>query len=199
MFSLCTLFIAAWLGIVEIQCCRSCGHRFRQPYKTGQEKKHIPFAWIFVVLNGVIIFILCITSREISRFFLNGNFSHLKLYMGMSFISAVLSSVVLMAISLPYQAILYFFLKKIKNNFVWAILFIAPAIALGANSLFHTLPKVRALRILSYGRLTSLPKSVRDVKEYSWSSFVAGEWFLRFRASPEDIETFINNSESIKG
>ena len=200
MLSLCTLFIAAWLGIVEIRRCRSCGHRFRRPYTAGDKQYQIPFPWIFVALNGIIIFIVCISSREITRFFLKGSFSFLKYYTCIEGILAFIPSSVLLAISLPYQAGLYFFLrKKLKNIFLWAILFIVPAIALGTNSLFHTLPRVRALRILSYGRLASLPKSARDVREYSWSSLFADEWFLRFNAGPEDIETFINNSESIKG
>jgi len=200
MLSLCTLFIAVWLGIVEIRRCRSCGHRFHRSDIAGDKESQIPFPWIFVLLNGIIVFIVCIASREIIRFFLNGSFSFLKYYTCIECISAFQSSGVLLALSLPYQAVLYFLLrKKLKNNFFWAILFIVPAIALGTNSLFHTLPKVRALRILSYGRLASLPKSARDVREYSWSSLVAGEWFLRFNAGPEDIETFINNSESIKG
>lgn len=200
MFLFCMLFIATWLWIVEIRRCKSCGHRFRMLHKTENKDNQIPFPWLFAVLNIIIIFIICISTREMIQHFLNASVSFLISYICIESIFAFIATGILSGISLLYQTALYYFLKKkLKNIFVWAILFLIPAVALGTNSLFHTLPRVKAMRILSYGRLASLPESAHDIKEYSWSFLFSGEWFLRFSASSEDIETFINNSKSIRG
>jgi hypothetical protein len=59
-------------------------------------------------------------------------------------------------------------------------------------------PKKVARSVIEYGRLSKLPKSATDIKGYAWSSPFSGEWFLSFKASPEDIQAFIDASQSIK-
>ncbi|MFA5865501.1 MAG: DUF4190 domain-containing protein [Phycisphaerae bacterium] len=52
--------------------------------------------------------------------------------------------------------------------------------------------------ILKNGRLASLPTSATNIKAEGWSAIFTGEDFLMFKASPDDIEKFLSQSESIK-
>lgn len=191
MFSFCAISAAAWSGLVERHRCRSCGHRFRPTPETQQEKTEIPFHWKFCLLNGIIIFVVCATSRQMLRFIFHGAFPIIL----MEAILAAVPSGFLIALSLPYQAVVHhIFRTRLKNNLLWAILFMLPAIAIGTNSLYHSLPAVAARRILSHGELAPLPESATEIKVYTWSSLFSGEEFLRFRASPRDIEQFLDES-----
>jgi hypothetical protein len=49
------------------------------------------------------------------------------------------------------------------------------------------------------GDITEIPKSATDIKTFGWSSFFSGEVWVKFKAPPEDIEAFIENSEGLKG
>ena len=75
MFSFCAISASAWSGLVERLRCRSCGHSFQHIYETEQKKTKVPFPWRFYNLNGIIIFVICLTSRQMLRFMLHGNFS----------------------------------------------------------------------------------------------------------------------------
>ena len=199
-FSFCILFISAWLGLVEIRRCIICGHRFRSLYRTRHDENNIPFPWLFVILNGIIILFICIGDREMIRHIIYRTYSFHILYILFGIFWAALSSAFPIALSLAYQAVVYLFLKKrIKNLYIWAILFLMPSILLGQDLFYNNMPKIRATSILSYGRLSALPESANHVREYSWAGIFPGEWFLSFRATDEDIETFIDNSPSLKG
>ena len=199
-FSFCILFITAWLGLVEVRRCKNCGHRFRSLYRTSHEENKVPFPWLFVFLNGIIILFICIGSREMTRHIIYRTYSFHILYILFGIFWAALSSVFPIALSLVYQAFMHLFLKKrIKNLYIWAILFLIPSILVGTDFFYYNMPKIRAAAILSYGRLAALPESASHVREYSWSSPFSGEWFLSFRATDDDIETFIDNSSSLKG
>ena len=102
-------------------------------------------------------------------------------------------------LSLPYQTVLHrFFRRRIRSTVLWAILFLLPAILLGGDSLYRSLPKVKARRILAHGELAPLPESATDVKVFTWSSLFSGEEFLQFRAAPIDIERFLNTSSILR-
>lgn len=81
---------------------------------------------------------------------------------------------------------------------MYASLFLLPGILLGAYSLYWDLPRVKAAAILSIAGLGSLPESVYDLRVYSWDLGLRGNWFLRFRATPDDIHSFLELSTSTK-
>ena len=168
----------------------------RSMCETKRERADVRFPAKLCVLNGVLLFLVCVSSREMLRLLSHGAFSIVV----MEIILAAIGSLFWLFISLGYQALIYqLFKARIRGNLLWGILFLLPVIGLGTNSLYHSLPRVMASEILTYGRLAPLPESARDVKADSWSSPFSGEWFLRFRATPEDIEGFLNTSPSIRG
>jgi len=169
--------------------------QFRWMCQAKQEPAGTHFPAKFCVFNAVLLFLICVSSREMLRLLSHGAFSIVAIEIAIAAIGAFF----LIFISLGYQALIYSLLKtRIRNNLLWAILFLVPATALSANSLYHSLPRVRASEILAYGRLARLPESATDMRTDSWSSPFSGEWFLRFRASPEDIESFLNSSPSLE-
>jgi ABC-type multidrug transport system fused ATPase/permease subunit len=185
----------ACFALIGKHRCLSCGHRFRPIHKKEQTKLETPFPLRFCILNGVILFLICVASWEMLKLISHGAFSIILF----DAILAALGAAFLIGLSLPYQVIIYrLFRTRIRHNLLWAILFLLPAIIFGSISFYQSLPTVRAPKVLSYGRLAPLPESASDIKVYSWSSLFAGEWFLRFSATSEDIEDFLNMSPSIK-
>jgi hypothetical protein len=100
-----------------------------------------------------------------------------------------------MFLSLGYQVLVYkMFKKRIRLDLLWTILFILPAIMLGTSWFYVSLPTVNAQRILTRAELAPLPESATEIKVYEWSFIFSGEKYLRFRASPSDIEKFLRES-----
>jgi hypothetical protein len=52
--------------------------------------------------------------------------------------------------------------------------------------------------VIKNGRLSKLPESATDIQAYAWNTAFSGEWYLAFKASPADIQSFVESSESIK-
>ena len=73
-------------------------------------------------------------------------------------------------------------------------LYIVFAVLIGGTSIYNSLPSVRAQRILSYAQLAPLPKSAKEIKVLTWYTPMSGEEFLRFRANPVDIKSFLEHS-----
>jgi hypothetical protein len=67
-------------------------------------------------------------------------------------------------------------------------------VSLGCLSLYNSLPSVRAQEILAGADFAPLPDSARQIKVLTWSTPMSGEKYLRFRASPTDIESFLRQS-----
>jgi hypothetical protein len=91
--------------------CLICGHRFRSIHETKRTKVENPFPWRFCVLNGVIIFLVCMSSREMLKLIFHGAFSIIVF----KAIFAAIGSAFLIGLSLPYQAIVHHLFKN-KNK-----------------------------------------------------------------------------------
>ncbi|MGD8787399.1 MAG: hypothetical protein PVJ60_08245, partial [Phycisphaerales bacterium] len=121
---------AACFVFVGRHRCLSCKYRFRPIRGKKQLKNGIPFPWRFSILNGVIIFIIFTVSGNI--YYLRSHFSFSAIVSRLVFwgIFASIPAAFFIVLSLPYQAIIYHFLRaKIRNSFLWAILFLLPAAA----------------------------------------------------------------------
>jgi len=135
-------------------------------------------------------------SREMLKLIFHGAFSIIVF----KAIFAAIGSAFLIGLSLPYQAIVHHLLRtRIRHNLLWAILFLLPAILFGGFSLYQSLPGIQARTILAHGQLAHLPESAIDIKVYTLSSPFSGEEFLRFRADPDDIERFLDESPILQG
>jgi hypothetical protein len=109
------------------------------------------------------------------------------------------------------QAVAFRMLQSwVRGAAAWAVLFLVPASALAASGVWWSLqtaaafrhsqePQVKAETILKHGRLASLPQSATEINVYNWSSPFSGEWYLSFRAGPEDIDKFLAESPSLQG
>src|SRR5690242_4255274 len=50
-----------------------------------------------------------------------------------------------------------------------------------------------------YGHLAPLPASATDVRAVEFHNLFSGEAFVRFRALPQEIETFLSASPGLRG
>lgn len=97
------------------------------------------------------------------------------------------------------HAVHHDFKHRVTSTRVWALVFISPAVLIGGYLTYRALPASRARAILAYADLAPLPPSARHVRSYRWSSPMSGEKFLRFAASAEDIERFLQESPILRG
>jgi hypothetical protein len=97
------------------------------------------------------------------------------------------------------HAVHHDFKHRVSSTRVWAVVFISPAVLIGGYFTYRALPASRARAILAYADLARLPPSARHVRSYRWSSPMSGEKFLRFAASAEDIERFLQESPILRG
>jgi len=77
---------------------------------------------------------------------------------------------------------------------VLGVLTLLPVILIGGRAIYCARPSVRAAGILADAELAALPPSAREIEVYTWSTPFSGEWRLRFRADPADIERFLEAS-----
>lgn len=100
--------------------------------------------------------------------------------------------------SLIYQGLLYKLLHRIvKWKTAWLSLFLLPSIAVCSHMIYASSSTVQVQRVLKAGRLARLPADATDVRVYLWSGIFTGAKYLRFRASSQSIDRFINNSPSL--
>lgn len=98
-----------------------------------------------------------------------------------------------------YQLFVYRLLKaRIKSRIMWTILFLWPIALIGSYSLHSSTPRARVQSILARAELAPLPESAAEIKVFSWSTPFSGAAFLRFHATRDDIESFIDGSPVLK-
>jgi len=198
---------AACFAFVGSHRCRSCGHRFRPTRAPQQTKAEARFPWAFCVLNGVLLLLLCIVGPIVMRAqSANGNLHETMRLLGrglddmMALLSGIFVFLWSLGPSLVCQALAHRLLKrKITSRAIWGILFLLPAITIGGGWFYCSTPIAQARATLARGELARLPKSATDIRVYMWSSPFSGEEFLRFRATPEDIEKFLKESPILRG
>jgi hypothetical protein len=190
---------AACFAFVGKHRCLSCGYRFQSVIEKKSIQNEILFPWRFSILNGAMIFLILVFSGNI--YMLKSHFSLSMLFSVLVFngIFAAFPTAFFIILSLIYQLIIYRFLRaRIKSFLLWAILFLAPAIALGGDLFYKHIPKVAANRILAHGELAQLPAYATEIKVYTWSTPMSGEEFLRFSATADDIKVFLESSPILK-
>jgi len=74
-----------------------------------------------------------------------------------------------------------------------------PVILIAGYVVYESLPTVCANRTLSNANLAPLPESYYDLNAWQWSFIFSGSEYLKFKASPEDIERFIASSPILRG
>jgi len=196
VFSFCVLSSAAWSAFLGTKRCVSCGHRFRPLYGTEQREAETDFPIRLFVLNTLLLFLICVVGRYVMELLSGAVFSMIVIEV----VESTITLLIFIVLSLGYQVVVYLLLKtRIRRELLWAILLLVPAIVLGADCLYKSLPTVAARRILSHGELAPLPESAVDIKVFIWASLFSGEEFLRFRASPDDIERFLDESPILRG
>jgi len=85
-----------------------------------------------------------------------------------------------------------------RKKIVLANLSLVFAVLIGGTSLYNSLPSVRAQRILAGAQFAPLPESAKEIKVLAWYTPMSGEEYLRFRANPADIKSFIEQSPVLK-
>lgn len=189
------IFVTTCIALVGRHRCLNCGHRFRSMVKAKRRWMGPSFPRRFVIINAVLIIVFCVSSEILKLIYHNVFSSFVE-----KSIFAVIGSAFWILLFLGYQVLLYeIFKKRIRRNLLWAILFILPGVLLGTNRLYQSLPSVTARRILTLAELAPLPASATEIKAYEWSFIFSGEQFLRFRARPDDIERFLDESPILRG
>lgn len=175
----------------------------REPENRKGRTMKRPFPWKLCLLNGLVIFVSFLlgavvpTLLWILRESLSG---FLMIFFMEAYIVALICGA-LMVLLLPYHAVVFFaFRRRIGNSVIWTALFLLPAILLvGAMVHGPVPPAVRARTILSRAELAPLPESARCVRLGCVSYVIGGKHLLKFHASREDIEQFLNASTSLQG
>jgi hypothetical protein len=73
------------------------------------------------------------------------------------------------------------------------------AVLMGGVSLYNSLPSVRAQKILAGAQFAPLPASASRIKVLAWYTPFSGEEYLRFRADPIEIKSFLTRSGVLEG
>ena len=150
------------------------------------------FPWKLCLLNGLIYFL---ARLDIIGILYSGS----VLVIPFKASIAIIQTAILMVISLVFQLTLYGCLRHITGRrLVYAVLFLLPGTMLGGNFFYWSLPRMKAQAILKDVELAPLPKSASGIKVFSWSTGFSGCMFLRFRASRDDIESFLSVSPILK-
>ncbi|MBN2130348.1 MAG: hypothetical protein JW741_12670 [Sedimentisphaerales bacterium] len=207
LVSFFALFVTAVLAILGRYRCESCGHKFsaRRRSPQGHLTPRFP-AWLSL-LGAVILFLGLVVGRQIILV-LSGV---VWWVVAIECVKGAFGWGLLAGALLLCQALLHRFLRRrIRHAAIWAVLFLLPAVILSSMTLYSALrfrpialqelqPAVRAAKILENARLAALPAGATDINVHEWSSPFSGEEFLRFRASPAEIERFLSESPSLKG
>ena len=111
---------------------------------------------------------------------------------------AVVFCILVLAFYLYQRALYDLFHTRVNRRRTWSVIVLSPVILFGMKSVYDSLPSVRVRQILTNGELAPLPESATEITVYTWWTPMSGAEFLRFRASREDIESFVANSPILK-
>jgi hypothetical protein len=191
----CVILAVVWLKLLANCRCRVCGWRFRGVRFLDRPQAQWPFPLRHCILNGIVLLACFAAYQGMPTVMARGSAVGLLMFSPMASISAVF----LAGVSIAGHGLLYVLLcRKLKNDLLWAIVFVLPAVFFGHSLLRGSFPVVTAGILLSNGQLAELPESARDVQVYHWSSLFAGQEYLRFSAEPNDIRAFLRQSPILK-
>jgi len=148
------------------------------------------FPWLYSALNGLFIFLVWWVGWKVDAV-LYGNYADPFLMLIFTFIVMC----VLWFASSAFQFLVYGIFKRcIQRRLAWFLIFMLPAMAfsIAYGKLIHhqCQPHIKASSILSLRPLAELPTSASEIKV--WRTQFHD--FLRFHASPGDIEVFLKAS-----
>ena len=158
--------------------------------KMRNNRETSPFPWWYCILNGLLIYLVWWAGLKVDTV-LYGNTDDYILVP----VITVIVMIVLWFASFLFQIIVYLILRRrLQRQFDWLLLFIIPAtaftIVFGKQIHHQCQPSVKATSILSSRDLAKLPQSTSEIK--IWRTQFHD--YLRFQATPEDIEDFLNDS-----
>jgi hypothetical protein len=164
--------------------------------KFNKDAQFIKLILKLILLNAIIFWIFLFIARVIrGNIQASNHFSNIE-----EIIIISIFTIVFVQLSLLYHLPVFFLLfYRIKKSYIRLILFILPSLIFGPYNIYGSLPSVRIHRILSHPELARLPESAYDLKVYSWSTFMSGEIFIKFNATPEDINLFLSQCQILKG
>lgn len=196
LLALIALPITTCVAVVGRRRCLHCGHRFEPGWADTNTAVRPGFPWLSHILNFALLFVLCIVGPYAMRFRAGaGGLPDMMMEAGLFLLFGLL-----LWGSLACHLVLYYALgRKVKNQLIWALLFILPGAIGGAKIFYDSSPKVRIHTLLKYAELAPLPESSKGIRYYTWSTPFSGEDFLRFTAEPNDIERFIAESFALQG
>lgn len=205
--SLFCLLVAVAMAIAKTMRCRYCGCSMGSGPAGIAETADLLFPTGVSVLCVVILFVAAVVGRPLILGLAGVVWWVLVLETFMVLVLwAICTGLLLIG-----QSIAFLMLRSwVRGAGPWAVLFLVPASAVAGGGVWWSLhtaaafrhseePQVKAETILRHGRLGPLPQSATEIRVYDWSSPFSGEWYLSFRAGPEDIDKFLAESSSLQG
>jgi len=199
------LLVTSAMAIAGSRRCRDCGCPVRVGSAGTAETADQPFPTGVSVLCMIILFVAVVVGRPVILGLAG------VVWWGLILETFLVLWAICAGLLLIGQAVAFRMLQSwVRGARAWAVLFLVPTSALAGGGVGWTLqtaaafrhseqPQVKAGTILKYGRLAPLPQSATAIRVYDWSSPFSGEWYLSFRANPEDIDEFLAASPSLKG
>ena len=163
------------------------------------------FPWQPFLINGLALWVMCAVLHDVHlvvyfAFQPGWHWPDLLIVFTLYSVLATIHACFYCIVSLLPQLVLFYILKaRIRKRLGWWIIFLLPFASLGSYHLYLATPPVQARAILSNANLATLPKSAYDISVYTWSSPMSGEEFLKFTASPNDIDSFLKTSPILNG
>ena len=188
--------VTACVALVGRHRCLDCGGRFRSAHEVEAKETAPGFPWRFYWLSLVLLLILCVVGPAVIRV---GTGDSRSTDFPTAVHTALLLALALWA-GLLWQVALYFVLRRrFRSAFIWAALFVLPALLAGGWSIYRSLPGVRVRAILPAANLAPLPRSAQKVKvcRYWWPDEV--DAFVGFRSDSEDVREFLDASPVLRG
>ena len=186
----------ACIALVGRHRCKNCGHRFYAGHGTEQKAGEARFPVSYSVFSALILFLGFVVGPLVSMRVSGGIYAPADLRIIMLVVAWSLAA----GLCVLFQAVVYRLLStRIRSSLMWAVLFLLPALVLSSEGVHHSLPRVRAQKILAEGGFAPLPRSATQLRVYGW-------WFpdevgrcMMFRATAQDVEEFLNASPTLKG
>jgi len=196
MFFPFVFLLTVSFALVGKHHCKSCGHRFRAGDESEQRSHPTRFPISCCVFSALILFLGFVVGPLVSMHVSGGIYTPADLRIIMLVVGWSLAA----GMCVLYQAIVYRLLRRrIRSPLMWAVLFLLPALVLTSLGVHYSLPRVRAQKILGEGGFAALPKSAIDLRVYGWWCPDEMGRCMMFRATPQDVEEFLNTSPTLKG
>jgi len=196
MFFPFVFLLTVSFALVGKHRCKDCGHHFRAGDEIEQIRHQARFPVSYSVFSAVILFLGFVVGPVVSMRVSGGIYAPADLKIIVLLVGWSLAA----GLCILHQAVVYRLLKaRIRSPLKWAVLFLLPVLVLTSLGVHHYLPKVRVQKILAEGGFAPLPKSATHLRVYGWWCPDELGRCMMFRATPQDVEEFLNTSPTLKG